>query len=57
MLTLIQHCSHKLQPLDLTVFGPLKANYNAGVNLWLMQNSSMPMMIYQVAECTAEAYT
>jgi len=29
MISLPPHTTHELQPLDLTLFGPLKAHYNA----------------------------
>ena len=51
MLTLPPHCSHKMQPLDLTVFGPLKAYYNTEVDAWMLRNPGVPITIYQIAEC------
>jgi hypothetical protein len=55
MLTLPPHCSHKLQPLVLTVTGSLKAYCKAAVGLWLTRNASVPGTIYQVTKCTGEA--
>ena len=34
VITLPPHTSHKTQPLDRTVFGPMKAFYNAAANSW-----------------------
>jgi hypothetical protein len=56
MLTLPPYCNHKLQPLDLTVFGSLKAYYKSAVDSFLMRNPCVPMTVYQVAECTGEAH-
>lgn len=56
MLTLPPHSSHKLQPLDLTVFGPFKSYYNTAVDTWLLQNPGTPMTIYNIAACVGEAY-
>lgn len=56
MLTLPPHTSHKLQPLDRTVFGPFKKYYNTACNEWLFSNTAKPMTIYDVAECVGKAY-
>ena len=37
-LTFPPHCSHKLQPLDRTVYGPLKKFYNAACDSWMLRN-------------------
>ena len=35
MVSLPQHTSHKLQPLDRTFFNPLKAAFNAACTSWM----------------------
>ncbi|KAJ8362971.1 hypothetical protein SKAU_G00118020 [Synaphobranchus kaupii] len=35
LLTFPPHCSHKLQPLDWSVFGPLKRNVNVAMDAWM----------------------
>jgi hypothetical protein len=45
-----------LQPLDLTLFDPLKVYYNAAVDSWLLRIPRVPMTIWQVAECIGEAH-
>ncbi|XP_065654645.1 tigger transposable element-derived protein 4-like [Hydra vulgaris] len=35
MISFPPHCSHKLQPLDRTVFGPLKRFYNSACDNWM----------------------
>ncbi|CAH2020531.1 unnamed protein product [Acanthoscelides obtectus] len=39
LLTLPPHCSHKLQPLDLAVFGPFKKYYGASCDRWMTLQS------------------
>ncbi|XP_041364124.1 uncharacterized protein LOC121379546 [Gigantopelta aegis] len=36
MIVLPPHCTHKMQPLDKTFFGPQKANYNAEADRWML---------------------
>ena len=45
MLSFPPHCSHKLQPLDRTVFGPLKRNIANSMDSWLRSN---PGSIYRM---------
>ncbi|MEE4247471.1 MAG: hypothetical protein V2I33_18840 [Kangiellaceae bacterium] len=56
MLTFPPHCSHKLQPLDRSVYGPLKKYYNAACSSWMMRNPGKPMTIYDIAGNLGEAY-
>lgn len=54
-LTLPPHTSHKLQPLDRTVFGPYKTYYNQAVKELMVQNHR-PITIYNIAGCISKAY-
>lgn len=56
LLTFPPHTSHKLQPLDRGVFGPLKKYYNSACGDWLLKNCAKPMTIYDVCECVGIAY-
>lgn len=56
LLTFPPHTSHKLQPLDRTVFGPYKTYYNQAVSEWLLQNPGKPITLYQIAEIVGKAY-
>ena len=38
LLTLPPHCNHRLQPLDVSVYGPFKARYNAASSSWMTSN-------------------
>ncbi|XP_054261371.1 uncharacterized protein LOC128985651 [Macrosteles quadrilineatus] len=56
MLTFPPHTSHKLQPLDRTVFGPYKKFYNVAASEWMLSNPGKPMTIYEVAKISGTAY-
>lgn len=56
LLTLHPHTTHKLQPLDRTVFGPLKAHYNKACDKWMLQNPGKPITIYDVSELLGQSY-
>ena len=51
MLTLPPHCSHKLQPLDRSVYGPFKAFYNQAVN-----HPGQPFTIHDISQLIGNAY-
>jgi hypothetical protein len=48
MLSFPPHCSHKLQPLDRTVFGPLKSFFYEAQDSWMRENPGIPMTIYHL---------
>jgi len=56
MLTFPPHCSHKLQPLDRSVYGPLKRYYNIACNAWQLNHAGIPMTIYDIAENLSSSY-
>ncbi|XP_044764429.1 uncharacterized protein LOC123320994 [Coccinella septempunctata] len=56
ILTLPPHCSNKLQPLDVSVFGPFKTYYNSALDSWMMTNPGIPVTIFQIAECVGYAF-
>jgi hypothetical protein len=43
------HCSHKLQPLDRSVFGPLKTNVNRACDAWITNDPGQTMTIYDLS--------
>lgn len=51
------HTSHKLQPLDRTVFGPYKTFYNEASKEWMINNSRKPLSIYDVFAKIGKAYS
>jgi|SRR6218665_1261256 len=55
MLIFPPHCSHKLQPLDRSVYGPLKRYYNAACDNWMVSNPR-PMTIYDIVPNVCSPY-
>lgn len=56
LLTLPPHCSHKLQPLDVSCYGPFKTYYNKAVDDWLLNHPGIPVNIYNIAEIAGTAF-
>lgn len=56
ILTIPPHSSHKLQPLDVSVFGPLQTYYNAAVDSRIMHHPGKPISIYNIAELLGQAF-
>ncbi|KAB0790812.1 hypothetical protein PPYR_15187 [Photinus pyralis] len=52
ILTLPPHCSNRMQPLDVAVYGPFKAYFNAACDKWMLKSPGTPL----IAECVAEAH-
>ncbi|CAH2004583.1 unnamed protein product [Acanthoscelides obtectus] len=48
LLTLPPHCSNKMQPLDVTVYSPLKVGYNAALSNWMISNPGKTVTIYNI---------
>lgn len=55
MLTFPPHCSHRMQPLDVTVFGPVKSVYKRAHERWMKSNAGTAMQIMQIPMFVAEA--
>lgn len=53
MLSFPPHCSHKLQPLDRSVFGPLKKQINTACGAWMRNNPGQTMTIYHIPAIVA----
>jgi len=56
MLFFPPHCSHKLQPLDRTVFGPFKKYLNTAGDSWIINNPCKTMTIYDIPTTVSQAY-
>lgn len=56
MLSFPPHCSHKLQPLDRSVYGPFKEHVNSESESWMMQNPGKSMTIYDIPGLVARAF-
>lgn len=56
MLTFPPHTSHKLQPLDIGVFGPFKTYCATSFNDWMTMNPGKTITIKQIAQLTKPAF-
>jgi len=55
MLSFPPHCSHRLQPLDVSVYGPFKKFAGAAQDGWLRSNPGKTMSIYDLPLVVADA--
>ncbi|XP_072384526.1 uncharacterized protein [Diabrotica undecimpunctata] len=55
-ITFHPHTSHKMQPLDRTVFGPMKTYYNTACSEWMIMHPGQPITIYDIAELAGKAF-
>ncbi|XP_014360249.2 uncharacterized protein LOC106712268 [Papilio machaon] len=55
MLSFPPHCSHKLQPLDVSVFGPFKKYCAAAKDAWLRNNPGKTLTIYDIPKIVADS--
>ena len=56
MLTFPPHCSQKLQPFDVSVFGPFKAALRNSFNDWQDLNPGGRISIHQIAELSRKLF-
>lgn len=56
ILTLPPHCSHRLQPLDVAVYGPFKLRYKIAMNEWMLSNPGVTVTIYNLGQFVKEAF-
>ncbi|XP_022829429.1 uncharacterized protein LOC111359389 [Spodoptera litura] len=56
LLTFPPHCTHKLQPLDRAIFGPLKKAINTACDDWMRSNAGKVMSIYDIPSITRSAF-
>lgn len=55
MLSFPPHCSHQLQPLDKSVFGPFKKYLSSSQQAWHINNPGKAMSIYDIPNLVANA--
>lgn len=55
MLSFPPHCSHKLQPLDVSVFGPFKKYCASAQDTWLRNNPGKTITIYDIPKIVADS--
>ena len=56
MLSFPPHCSHRLQPLDRSVFFSLKRHYNVQCNAWLNSHPGRPMQPLDIPAICCNAF-
>lgn len=56
MLSFPPHCTHRLQPLDRSVFGPFKKYINTEITQWLTNNPGSTFSIYDIPSIVAKAF-
>lgn len=57
LMTFPPHTTNKLQPLDVSVYGPLKTFYNNSCNNWHLANPGKTIGLYDIGELSAQAIT
>lgn len=56
IMCLPPHCSHKMQPLDVSFMKPLSTYYNAEVSKWLRNHPGRVVTTFQVAQLITPAF-
>lgn len=56
MLSFPPHCTHRLQPLDRSVYGPLKKYINNAMDQWMINHPGQHMTIYEIPGIIAQAF-
>jgi len=56
MVCLPPHTTHRLQPLDVTVYGPLKVNYNTECDKFMLSNPGRRITTYDLGGLFGAAY-
>ena len=57
MLSFSPHCTHRLQPLDRSIYEPFKKYFNTVSDEWHLNNPGKEMTIYDLPALAAIAYT
>lgn len=56
LLTIPPHTSHKLQPLDVAVYGPFKSYYNQECDNFMVNHAGQTIGLPNIAELVGKAY-
>ncbi|XP_031333945.1 uncharacterized protein LOC116163957 [Photinus pyralis] len=56
LISLPPHTSHRLQPLDCCIYGPLKAQYARECDVWMTNHPGQRLSIYEVVEIFSTAF-
>lgn len=56
MVSFPPHCTHRIQPLDVVMYGPLKTYYNQACDRWMMHHPGKRISDYEIAGLFNTAY-
>jgi hypothetical protein len=56
MISIPPHCTHRLQPLDISFFGPMKTYYSRACDSWMAHHPGQAITEYHVASLANGAY-
>ena len=56
LVSLPSHCTHRLQPLDISFLKSLNTYYDSGIQSWLRQHPGRVVTEFQIAELFKAAY-
>ncbi|XP_050295128.1 uncharacterized protein LOC126735219 [Anthonomus grandis grandis] len=56
LLCLPPHCTHRLQPLDVSFFGPLKTYFDQAITKWLKAHPGRVVTQFQIGALLTEGY-
>lgn len=56
VLSFPPHCSHRLQPLDVSVYGPLKKYVNRACDSWMTTHPGSTMTIYDIPNVVSTSF-
>ncbi|XP_030749703.1 uncharacterized protein LOC115877597 [Sitophilus oryzae] len=56
VITLQPHCTYRLQPLDLTVFGPFKSYLNSEMDIWMTNHPGERITEYDMGPLIGNAF-
>ena len=56
LVCLTPHTTHQLQPLDKTLYGPLKRNYNEECDWWMLRNPAQRITMFLLKRITSTTF-
>lgn len=56
LVTFPPHCTHKMQPLDVGLYGPFKGYLKRKFNEWMVSNPGQTINIYHIPALVNDAY-
>lgn len=57
LLSFPPHCTHRMQPLDVGVYGPFKAKLKVAFNDFMLSNPGKTITVYDIPKLTNIAFT